>query len=328
MKYLILSDLHLHPDRRAGCTQASRAALEDYLFDRLNHVLKTVEHDKVIIAGDIFDKYSVSSKTLLNAYQALKNERAIIMRGNHDSNSSKFGGEISSLELLGALLPDAQLVFHEVATHGDMVFIPHTFDQKTFEEHLDLVGENQLVFLHCNFSNTFTEGAEHSLNLSQKQYQKLKDKNCQILMGHEHQPKDLENLCILGCTYPTSISDCLGGFDKRCLVYDSVAKTFESIETWNCGKEYIEMHWSEITETPHNFVRVVGECEVVEYPNVARSIARLRKTSNAFIIANAVKVIVKEREVVEREEITGFNILELLLENVDEEFREEIKVCI
>jgi metallophosphoesterase superfamily enzyme len=281
----------------------------------------------VIIAGDIFDKYSASSKTLLNTYQALKNEKAIIMRGNHDSNSSKFGGEISSLELLGALLPDAQLVFHEVATHEDMVFIPHTFDQKTFEEHLDLVGENQIVFLHCNFLNSFTEHADHSLNLDQQSYDKLKAKGCTILLGHEHKARDLENLYILGCTYPTSISDCLGS-NKRCLVYDSETKTFESIETWNCEEEYIEMHWQDIELTNHKFVRVVGDCEVVQYPEIVRAVGQLRKKSSAFIIANAVKVIVKEREVVEREEITGFNILELLLENVDEEFREEIKLCL
>jgi len=327
MKYLLLSDLHFHPDRRAGCTPASRVTLEDYLFDRLNHILKTVEHDKVIIAGDIFDKYSVSSKTLLNAYQALKNEKAIIMRGNHDSNSSKFGGEISSLELLGALLPDAHLVFHEPELVDDIYLIPHCFSQQVFEQYVNDAPEEKLVFIHCNFSNSFTEHADHSLNLSQEMYRSLKDKNCQILLGHEHQPRDLENLYILGCTYPTSISDCLGG-NKRCLVYDSETKTFESIETWNCEEEYIEVPWQDIELTDHKFVRIVGDCEVVEYPSVARSIARLRKTSNAFIIANAVKVVVKEREVAEREEITGFNILELLLGNVDEEFREEIKVCI
>jgi hypothetical protein len=88
------------------------------------------------------------------------------------------------------------------------------------------------------------------------------------------------------------------------------------------------MQWQDIELTNHKFIRVVGECEVVQYPEIVRAVGQLRKKSNAFIVANAVKIIVKEREVVEREEITGFNILKLLLENVDEAFREEIRSCI
>ena len=147
------------------------------------------------------------------------------------------------------------------------------------------------------------------------------------MLGHEHGKRDLEQLHIVGCHWPTSVADCLSG-SKQCLVYDSEAKTFESIETWNVERDYVEMHWSEIKSIDHHFIRVVGDCEVVEYPAVVRSIAQLRKTSSAFVITNAVKVTVKEREVIDKEEVTGFNILGLLLENVLEEFREEVKLCI
>jgi len=327
MKYLVLSDLHFAPDRRAGCSQASRLSLEDYLFDRLNHILQTVEHDKVIIAGDIFDKFSVSEKTLLNTYLALRGEKAIILRGNHDANSAVRVGEISSLELLGALLPETHLVFNEPETVDGMHFIPHCFDQTQLNQYVDEIPDNVVCFLHCNFDNSFTEHADHSLNITSQQYQKLKESNVFLILGHEHQARDLENLYILGCTYPTSISDCLGG-SKRCLLYDSEAKTFESIETFNKEAEYIELHWSDTRLTDHKFVRVVGDCSVVEYPQIVRSIAQLRKTSDAFIIANAVKVQTPEREEIEKQEVTGFNILSLLLENVDEEFRGEVKLCI
>jgi len=275
MKYLILSDPHFAPNRQGGTTKQSSIELEDHLFDVTQQIIDSIPHDKLIIVGDFFARNSVSEKTLLNAYNSLKGRDVIILRGNHDEGSMR-QGEICGLELLGALLPETKLVFHEVATHEDMVFIPHTFDQKTFEAHLDLVGENQIVFLHCNFLNSFTEHADHSLNLSQQAYDKLKAKGATILLGHEHKARDLENLYILGCTYPTSISDCLGS-NKRCLLYDSETKTFESIETWNCKEEYIEMHWQDIELTDHKFVRIVGDCEVVQYPEIVRAIGQLRK---------------------------------------------------
>jgi len=326
MKYLILSDTHIAPERVGGTTNQSRIALDDHLFGRLRYTIETVPHDCLIIVGDFFARYSAGDKAILDSYLTLRQENAIILRGNHDSLSHKLG-HISSLELLGSLLDNTVLVFDKPELIHGMYFLPHVFDQDLFNKYVEEIPDNVVCFMHCNFANSFSEHADHSLNLSTDQYKKLKARGIELVLGHEHGRRELEQLHIVGCHWPTSISDCLSG-SKQCLVYDSETKTFESIETWNAGADYIEMHWSEITETPHSFVRVVGECEVIEYPNVARSIARLRKTSNAFVVANAVKIIVKEREVVEREEITGFNILELLLENVDEEFREEIKVCI
>jgi len=326
MRYLVLSDLHFNCLRQGGTTDASRIALDDHLFVRAQHIINTIPHDKIIIVGDWSAKNSVSEKTILKSYNLLKDREVIMLRGNHDEGSMRLG-EICGLELLGALLPKTQLVFHEPQTIDGMCFIPHTFDQKTFDAHLDLVGERQLVFLHANYANSFAEHADHSLNFSGEQHKVMREKGNVCLLGHEHAQRDLDGLYILGCTYPTSISDCLGG-SKRVMVYDSETGTFESIETWNQEEDYIEIPWQDIRLTNHNFVRIVGECSVVEYPEIVRNVGKLRKESSAFIVANAVKAVVEEREQINKEEITGFNILELLLENVDEEFREEVKVCI
>jgi len=326
MKYLLLSDLHFNCLRQGGTTDASRIALEDHLFEKAQNIIDTIPHDKIIIVGDWSAKNSVSEKTILKSYNLLKDREVIILRGNHDEGSMRVG-EICGLELLGALLPKTQLVFHEPQAIDGMCFVPHTFDQKTFDAHVEAVGESQLIFLHANYANSFTEHADHSLNFSSDQHKEMKKRGNTCVMGHEHQARDLENLYILGCTYPTSISDCLGG-SKRAMVYDSETKTFESIETWNQEEEYIEIPWQDIRLTNHNFVRIVGECSVVEYPEIVRNVGKLRKESSAFIVANAVKVIVEEREQTNKEEVTGFNILELLLENVPEEFREKIRGCI
>lgn len=327
MKYLIASDPHFNPQRQGGTTNQSRIELEEHLFVRFNHTLDTIPHDALIIVGDLNAKYSVSEKTLLNTYGILQQENhCIILRGNHDSGSMK-QGEISSLELLDYLMPNLMTVFHQPHTIGEMHFVPHCFNQEEFDQHIEAVEDNQLVFIHANLDNTFAENADHSLNFSSEQYNSLKDRGCTVVIGHEHAALDIDRLHIVGCHYPTSIADCLGG-DKRVLLYDSDTKQITSVETWNKAEEYIEMDWRDIQATDHKFIRINGECEVVEYPEIVRSIAKLRKESSAFIIASNVKVVVKERENVEQQEVTGFNILELLLENVDEEFREEVRTCI
>ena len=91
MKDLIISDLHFNPKRQGGTTMESRVAMEDWMFERLKKTL-TIPHDRLIIVGDLLDKESVSEKTLLNLYAILQREKAvIILRGNHDSVSERYG---------------------------------------------------------------------------------------------------------------------------------------------------------------------------------------------------------------------------------------------
>lgn len=332
MKDLIISDLHLNPARQGGTTMSSRVALEDWLFEQLETTL-TIDHDRLIIVGDLFDKRAVSEKTLLRAYEILKDEDVIILRGNHDQNSMEYGN-ICSLELLGTILPKCQLVFGFPHVEGDKYFIPHCFDQEEFDGYVDEIPDGiKWVFIHANFNNHFAVDADHSLNLSRKQVFELDKKGCNVFLGHEHRSLVVPcgettisgNVFILGCHSPTSIADCLSGPKyARILENDNVDRQM----VWSATKDYIELPHTDIKVTDHKFVRVNGECTILEYPAIVRQIAELRKKSEAFIVANNVKVKTSEEKSMTATEVTGFNVLELVLENLDDEFKEEVKGCL
>lgn len=325
MRYLILSDTHLDPARQGGTTMASRVELADTCCDKLEATVARLSFDKLIINGDLLHKVTCSEKTLLRLFNILSDIDCILVRGNHCSLSERYG-EISSLELLSALLPNSTLVFDTPLDVGPFHIIPHQFNQEDFDNLVSNVAPRKIVLLHCNFQSSFSLVADHSLNLSKEQTEELLAKGATIVLGHEHAQRDMPGVKIIGCHYPTSIYDCMSG-DKRCLIYDDVINAWESHTTWS-SEEYITMDWQDIRDTGHKFIRVTGECELVELPGIIRQVADLRKRSSAFIVANAVKPKVVERDTMTKEEVTAFNIIELLLEQVGEEFREEVKSCI
>lgn len=322
MTISIISDLHLDPRRQGGTTLKSRTELADSLF-------KNIPSGPLIINGDLFDRESVSEKTLLQAYEALKGRSVVLVRGNHDSKSTKYG-EICSLELLHNILPDSLLVWDKL-THlgGKLWAIPHMFDQESFEAELDKVPENSILLLHCNFDNNFAELQDHSLNLSRKRFKELRAKGCHIILGHEHAHKEEEGLTIIGCLTPTSISDCLGG-DKFYLAYDRDTYELTPKKVWDASENFIELHYDELSGTDlteYSFIRVSGTCSVDEFPQISRDIAKLRDSSDAFVVKNNVTVETPEREV-EAVNITTFNILETLMEFIDDDYKEEISKCL
>jgi len=321
---LILSDLHLDPDRQAGTTLESRIALADWQFDQLERILET-PHDRLIINGDLFHKSSASDKTIRRLFDILSKEpEVIINRGNHDETSMKVG-DICSLQLLGAILPNVKVIFDEPETVGSYHFIPHCFDQETFNKCIEEVPREKLVFIHANFDNGFAIEPDHSLNLSRLQLDALMNKRCTVFLGHEHAFKAIPGMNILGCSIPTSIADTLSGDKYVHLLSDD---NIEQILSWS-SQDYLEVDFTELdTIGSQNFVRVTGVCETHEYSKISREIAKLRASSKAFIISNAVKVKTIDKDVLSLEELTRINVIDMLLELVPTQFKDEVRSCI
>jgi len=323
-KYLVITDTHFDPERSAGTTLESRADLDEFILGNLQRVLKEVEHDELIVAGDLFHKVSVSDKTISRCFNILKEEKGVILRGNHCEPSMRFG-HISSLQLLCELLPNMKLVFHNPETINDHHYIPHCFDQNTFNSWIDEVPDNKFVFIHCNVDNYFSEEADHSLNISKSQLDFLREKNCKVVIGHEHAARDIESVTILGCLTPTSISDCIGG-SKRCAVIDNGEISF--IETWN-KSDFIDVNYTELDSIgDQHFIRISGECAIEEFQKISRDISKLRAESKAFIISNNVKVKSVTKDVLSLEEVTKINVIDMLLELIPDQFKDEVKSCI
>lgn len=328
MKVLILSDLHLNPRRQAGTTLHSREAMEEWILRMMEHSIEVISHDIVVINGDLFDRKSVSEKTLLRVYNILKDQEVILVRGNHDSNSMEFGN-ICSLELLGSLLPKCTLVYDKpYSTTEGLYFIPHCFNQEEFDKCVEEAPEFHYIFIHANNDNHFSLEADHSLNLSSTQKDRLEEKGCTVFLGHEHSAaKEGEDFHILGCHAPTSIADCLSG-NKYAYVLDTNTDEIEKHETWSQDEGYIEMDCHDIYHSDTEFIRIVGTCTSEEYPEVVRNISKLRKESEAFVIGSKVDVQVDEVNKVVNEDVTNFNVISLLLGMVEEEYKKEVESCV
>jgi calcineurin-like phosphoesterase family protein len=297
----------------------SRVALEEWLLDRFENFLNKTPHDRLIIVGDLFAKRSVSEKTIKRVHGILKGRNVVLIRGNHDSVSDKYG-EISSLELLAHLL-DCKLVFNSPELTDDYYIIPHMFNQEQFDQALSEVPNNVSVLLHCNLDNPFAVG-DHSLNITDSQVKEISAKGCDIIMGHEHTARDLYDgkVKVLGCGWPTSIADCLGG-SKRALLGG------RSITTWG-ATDYREVHHEDpFIDIDSNFISIVGECTKAEYPSVVKRVAAFRAKSDAFIIKNNVKVLESEKSEI-NQEVTSFNVVDVFINEIPSEYKERVQLCL
>jgi hypothetical protein len=316
----IINDVHFGVRRSAGTTPESRLALEKWMFEQFDKCL-AIPHDKLLIAGDLFDKRSVPEHVMLEVVKRLRKEDCSIMLGNHDTSGISDGVTISSAEFV-AKLSGCEIISAPRLWEG-VYCIPHLFNQQRHEEAIAEVPDDVILVTHCNIDNPWASG-EHSLNLSLEEIKALELRGVAILAAHEHANRKQGIVTVLGNNFPSSIADCLGGSKYCHILEDGVLKP---IETWNAS-DFCEMHHSEMFPTDVRFIRITGECAVAEYAEVVRKIAAYRKTSNAFIVASSVKPVTKEQTEFEQNEVDQFNIMELLLGQVDEDFREEVKSCI
>ena len=323
MKTLVLNDTHLGIGRRIGTTPKSQLALEEWMFQKFEECLK-IPHDRLIIAGDMYDKRNVPEHVMMRTIQLLQNEDVIILAGNHSLGGNYTDHTLCSEEFIANIL-GISFEKQPRKIEGNIYLLPHQFNQQAHEEAIQNVPDNCILLAHCNIDSSFAVG-DHSLNLSKEEIKILKEKNVRILAAHEHQQRRYMGVVdVIGNQWPSSIADCLGNSTKRCAVIEDGEVTFH--ETWRAENDYIEIPYTELKHTDHKFVRITGECPTAIYSDVVREIANFRKDSEAFIVASAVKPEVKERETIEQE-VDQFNITQLLLEQIDETYIEDVKSCL
>lgn len=288
---LIINDVHLDAGRSAGTTPASAKALKDYTLKSFTSFLKTVDED-LIIVGDLMDTWQIGLSTVLVVYKAfeewlLKGHKLIVQAANHDlsTDSSRYG----SLQFLMALLDshhNVQFVINEGAWVGEgMYCVPHLRNQDMFEMELAKVPECEVLFLHANLDNGFAAQSDNSLNVSREQLEELPAKL--VYFGHEHHARKLGKAFVGGVQWPTSVSDCLDRKDK--FAYRLTGTELTPIKTWD-STDFIDMPWNAITETSAKFIRISGTAKPEEATAATEAVANLRRTSQAFVITNAVQV--------------------------------------
>lgn len=335
-KILVISDQHLGVQRVAGTTHESAQTLREYLHKRFKETLTLA--DDVIINGDLFDSNRVATADLFETYETISDwlsqgKRAItLIAGNHDL--SKDSQNLSSFELLAFLLRSrypGQVQYLQGAgmVRDGIYVISHVVNQEHFNLELSQVPEGtRWLLLHCNMDNKYAADAEHSLNLDRARAKSLTARGIKIVMGHEHQGRELMNgkVIVVGNQFPSSVSDALGPDTKRALVIDGDSHEF--VQTWSAEDEgdgwFARIDWRELAgveEEGRGFIRVEGEATAEEAAEVVRAISAFRSKSKSFVVANAVKVEALEGmdELAESiEDIRSLDVIEMLLAELDE----------
>lgn len=336
----IINDLHLDPKRVGGTTMQSREELKEYAFKELEKLLKAAAGvDMLIVLGDIFTSshpnnwHVVKAATLFNRFLNSNPGSALtFVRGNHDSKSDRIN-DLCGLEVLHALVPRARLCWTPNTRSGSFntksgkVFyiIPHMFDQTEFDNAVGMIPSIcDFLLIHANIDNGFAVNADHSLNLSAEQIKTLADKGVTVISAHEHQQRrPFENVHVIGNQFPVSIADCIGNDYKHMMFIEDGEISYKT--TWTAEGSYADTGIDELESyLDHQFIRVSGECQPNEFSDALTKIAKARKDTDAFVLANSLKVIRQDQKKVEAD-VDKLNVIEMLVECVNEEFQDLLK---
>ena len=321
---IVIHDMHLGVQRSAGTTPASATALTIWMQQQFDSILDKVNEDLVIL-GDLFDTYQVSLRTVLATYTSLsdwlrKGHNLCLIPGNHDLSTDS--SKLSSFQFLAQLLLDQpNVTYHSGGGFiaDDVYAISHVTNQDLFDMELAKVPKCKNLLLHCNYDNNFAKAADHSLNISREQCEKLPADV--VFFAHEHYYREelRGKVFIAGNQFPSSVSDCLHKTDK---FMTRLADKSERIMTW--AKEgYAEIDWRNPEASDAQFIRFVGHCKPDEAAEMANVIAAYRRSSDAFVITNAVKVGEDtegaELELKSLEEISKFSVMAALKDYLNED---------
>lgn len=306
---LILNDIHLGVQRSAGTTLASATSLRNWLLGQTTQVLADTD-GPVLIAGDLFDGFNVTTETLAHTYfmfstwlAAKTQAKLYLLPGNHDL--SRDSTKMSSFHLLQLLLSaqfPAQVVNLNEPGHvaGNIYAVPHLANQELFDAalaemrgHLQGVPGEKWLVLHANYDNHFAVQADHSLNVTPEQADEFALVDTTLLFAHEHQTRQPKsNVICMGNQFPSSIADCLGNDAKfaHVIIGDLM---LDKVKTWQRQGSYAELDWTldlASVDPDLEFIRVVGTADYTDNAAVVDAINTLRQSHPAFVITNAVQI--------------------------------------
>ena len=292
MALIFYTDPHIGVNRTGNTTPASREKLKESINNTVGKILgRRQEGDYLICLGDLFDTYS-NPESVIRQGSTIVEMTDLILAGNHDVVAD--ADKVGSLELIMGHHPSKVIYAPFNEPHCDVrtfdgvavVAVPHVTTQDLFEESLSIAiekaelmtGMQRMLCLHCNYDSPH-ELTETSLNLTPERVQQLLGSFNYVLLGHEHQPRDLfgGRLIILGNTHPTGFSDIS---PKRIAILDDKVLHFE--EVWSEHEGYGEFYSDDLPAlhaTLNQFVRIKGSVSSDQMAGVSKAISTLWKTS-------------------------------------------------
>lgn len=311
----LFTDPHLGADPKTNTSASSGKALSTKVSQVALGLAEQYKGTNLIMAGDLFHKSHNKESTIAEGI-ALANACSIVVGGNHDSTSR--ADDKSSLELIASICPSIlsadiakpEIHFGLEFDSGEVVtVIPHQANQEFFDKAVVMACKGEmkdLVILHCNYNNPFTDGVDTALNLSPDQAEQLLKYYRYIVIGHEHTPRrELEGrLVALGNTFPTSFSDLS---NKYVWHYDNTkADPWSRTQVWDKETYFLKLDAAEIYNLPESefeleedsiapqFVDIYGQLDAEHMPELAARIAMIWDKWQPFMVRNDVNVRLEE----------------------------------
>lgn len=222
----VFTDPHLGLVRSTGTTSKSKKLYQEHLYKVALDIVNGAS--PVICAGDLFDTCHNTEEVIHQGYK-IADACEFVLGGNHDiSNRVEDKG---SLHLLNELLATVIISPNPAETHfecrqiGDLdfIFIPHCLSQQVFQKTIEELCEScyemdrdeRVLVLHCNVgSGVFGKGGKvedggSSLWLTEELQELVLTKFKKVLVGHEHEPRELHQgrIVVLGNTFPVSFGE-------------------------------------------------------------------------------------------------------------------------
>lgn len=337
---LILNDLHISVSRQGGTTPTSREALRTYLLSSIESEINTSQENHICVLGDLFDGFDSEGRDWVATYLIFASwlsydqaRRLTLVAGNHDCSPRAL--KVSAFEMLCRVLTEqfngtnrVQVIgIDQWDQVGSDIALAHCSNQETFNtklgEVLNISKDHSRVLLHCNLDNHFAQQSDHSLDLSAEMVAKFNERGVHILLAHEHNHRTSGNVTVLGCQFPTGVSDCLVNEKKyaHTLNYGVLTK----VETWSRDSPngYSEVDWRDLAEAPTDcggFFKVTGTASANEAGDCMSAISKFRAKSSAFVISNGVHIegVAANEDLPESFEATkAFDVMEFIYSNLD-----------
>lgn len=284
------TDPHLGRSAKAHTTPVSRTKLDLTLYCQANYSCR----ENTVCLGDLFHR-SHNDENVIKRGAEIVERCDYVLAGNHDL-PNRVGGN-SSLELIASIgnldqkiisAPISESrVFNTEIDGASLTLIPHHTSQELFDNALEQADGGDILCLHCNVNNGFVVENNAALNITTEQLEKLLDVYKYILIGHEHNYKEMFDgrVKILGNTHPTSFSDVSNKYIHH---YDPKSDTWEQEEIWSADVSSIKIDFKSLYTTDltdFSFIEIVGTLESLEHTKeVTEAIRRLWANSPELLM--------------------------------------------
>lgn len=195
---LTIGDPHLGRKFVTNVPLESRGIREAQLFEKYESLVSDPKADFVVMMGDLFDKFDVSNKTILDAWKALyqgcrcnQNTLYIFNRGNHDASRDKnvtSSWEIFRILSMQSYFPNLWIPDDSSDVWENMGVVPwHPF--KSPKEMVSQLFNKVSTPLECVFTHNdvSTYGAEDGGD-NLMAFDELKKITNLVYNGHVHVP--------------------------------------------------------------------------------------------------------------------------------------------